>query len=435
MGDATVIGGSDHQFSANCGRHRWRLGAARRQRDQLRHDDGRSRRIAEARRRHHADQRGRRPDQSHGGTVTIEIDTNTNVNSGTIEAVNGGEVDFHINVDGGSNYGLIEAGAGGTVHFFDNHGGGGGGGGQGGNHGTMEAMDGGVLIFDGGLDNFDQVDAFNGGLVYLNDGIKNHAGTVDAAGAGSAISISGDDNQSENADQIHAEHDGVISLASVMLRNDAGAMIEATSGGSISWIYRRHRQLGTFSAGNNGTITFGGNIGITNEIGGIFQAALGGSIVFGASDTGSVTNDGGTIVATDGGTITFDSTLNAAQNIDGGIIEAGTGGTIVIDGFSTGFGLFNSGGTIEAVGTGAKVELVGAMILGGTIESSGNGIIEAVSGTNTFMNVTIDGGDVKIDPARDPGPDRRKRSESCPHHRRNGHVRRWRYGQARLHHL
>src|ERR1700722_13582979 len=106
-----------------------------------------------------------------GATVSIEIDTDTNVNSGTIQAVNGGEIDFHINVDGGSNYGLIEAGAGGTVYFFDNHGGGGGGGGggQGGNHGTMEATDGGVLIFGGGLDNFDQVDAFNGGLVYLNN--------------------------------------------------------------------------------------------------------------------------------------------------------------------------------------------------------------------------------------------------------------------------
>ena len=262
----------------------------------------------------------------------------------------------------------------------------------------MEATDGGVLIFDGGLDNFDQVDAFNGGLVYLNNGIKNHAGTVDAAGAGSQISISGGDNQSENADQIHAEHDGVISLASVMLRNDAGATIEATSGGSISWITGGIDNFGTFSAGNNGTITFGGDIGITNEVGGIFQAALGGSIVFGASDTGSVTNDGGTIVATDGGTITFDSTLNAAQNIDNGIIKAGTGGTIIIDGFSTGFGLFNGGGTIEAVGTGAKVELVGATIVGGTIESSSNGVIEAVSGTNTLMNVTIDGGDIKIDP-------------------------------------
>ena len=340
--------------------------------------------------------------KADGGTVAIELDTDTNVNSGTIEAVNGGEVDFYINVEGGSNHGLIEAGAGGTVHFFDTHGGGGGGGGpQGGNHGTMEATDGGVLIFDGGLNNFYLVEALNGGLVYLNNGIKNQAGTVDAAGSGSQISISGGDNQSENAGQILAEHDGVISLASVELRNDAGATIDAASGGSISWITGGIDNLGTFSAGNNGTITFGGDIGITNEIGGIFQAALGGSIVFGAADSGSVSNDGGTIVATDGGTITFDSTLNGAENIDGGIIKAGTGGTIIIDGFQHGNQLSNAGnstlGTIEAIGTGAKVELSNAKIFGGKLHTDSGGIFETVSGTSELINVIMTGGVFSMD--------------------------------------
>jgi hypothetical protein len=328
-----------------------------------------------------------------GATVSIELDTDTNVNSGTIKAVNGGEVDFHVNVDGGSNHGLIEAGAGGTVHFFGHHGGGGGGGGgdKGGNFGTMEAIDGGVLIFDGGIDNFDLVAAFNGGLVYLNNGIKNHAGTVDAAGAGSQIFISGGDNQSENAAQILAEHDGVISLASVMMQNDAGATIEAASGGSISWITGGIDNFGIFSAGNNGTITFGGEIDITNEVGGTFEAALGGSIVFGASDTGSVNNDGGTIVATDGGTITFDSTLNGAENIDGGVIKAGTGGTIVIDGFQHGNALFSVGGTIEANGTGAKVELAGATIIGGTLQTSNSGLIETITNNGAATVSVIDG--------------------------------------------
>ena len=109
--------------------------------------------------------------KADGGTVAIELDSDSNVNSGTIEAVNGGEVDFYINVEGGSNHGLIEAGAGGTVHFFQTHHGGGGGGGQGGNYGTMEATDGGVLIFDGG--------------------ITNHAGaTIEAIGPGSTIDFS-----------------------------------------------------------------------------------------------------------------------------------------------------------------------------------------------------------------------------------------------------
>src|SRR6202030_1940555 len=213
-------------------------------------------------------------------------------------------------------------------------------------------------------------------------------------------SISGGD-QSENADQILAEHDGVISLASVVLKNDAGATIEAASGGSISWITGGIDNFGTFSAGNNGTITFGGDIGITNEVGGIFQAALGGSIVFGAADSGSVSNDGGTIVATDGGTITIDSTLNGAENIDGGIIKAGTGGTVIIDGFQHGNQLSNAGnntlGTIEAIGTGAKVELSDAKIFGGKLHTDSGGIFETVHGTSTLINVIITGGVFSMD--------------------------------------
>jgi hypothetical protein len=342
-----------------------------------------------------------------GATVSIELDTDTNVNSGTIKAVNGGEVDVHVNVDGGSNHGLIEAGAGGTVHFFGHHDGGGGGGGgdggqdgggdKGGNFGTMEATDGGVLIFDGGLDNFDLVEAVNGGQVYLNNGIKNHAGTVESSGAGSQIFISGG-GDSVNADTIIAENDGVIALASVVLTNDADAMIEATSGGSISWITGGIDNFGIFDA-DGGSITFGGSIGITNEAGGIFEASDGGSITFGTSGIGSVSNAaGGLIEALGGGTITFDSTLNGGQNA--GTIMA-DGGTIVIDGFEGGNGLFNGDGmggigVIQAI-HGGKVELAGATIIGGKLGTMSGGVFETTAGTSTLINVILTGGVFKID--------------------------------------
>ena len=58
------------------------------------------------------------------------------------------------------------------------------------------------------------------------------------------------------------------------------------------------------------------------------------------------------------------------------------------------FDVQNDGGTIEAIDAGT-VKLEGATINFGTIEVSSNGVIEAVSGTNTLMNVTIDGGDVR----------------------------------------
>ena len=195
-----------------------------------------------------------------GGTVAIELDTDTNVNSGTIEAVNGGEVNFYINIEGGSNHGLIEAGAGGTVHFFDTHGGGGGGGGdQGGNYGTMEAADGGILIFDGGLDNFYLVEAVNGGSVDLSNGAHNHAGgTILATGGGivtidsglsneATATVEADDSASQvningvvdNLGTIQATGAGAqVDLANGNFDNEVGGLIEADTGGTVTSIRR-----------------------------------------------------------------------------------------------------------------------------------------------------------------------------------------------------
>ena len=286
-----------------------------------------------------------------GGTVSIEIDADANVNSGIIEAVNGGEVDFYINVEGGSNHGVIEAGAGGTVHFFQVHQGGGGGGGQGGNYGTMEAADGGALIFDGGLDNFDLLESVNGGTVDLSNGAHNHVGgTILATGGGIVTIDSG-------------------------LKNEATAIVKADDPGSQIDINGFVDNFGTIQATGANALVDLANGSVANELGGMIEA-----------DTG--------------GTLTFDSTLNGAEN--GGTIKAGAGGTIVIDGFEGGNGLLNFDtngdiGTIEAVGTGAKVELAGATIIGGKLGTTGSGVFETVSGTSTLMNVILTGGTFQVD--------------------------------------
>jgi hypothetical protein len=289
--------------------------------------------------------------KADGGTIAIELDTDTNVNSGTIEAVNGGEVDFHINVEGGSNHGLIEAGAGGTVHFYQtHHDGGGGGGGQGGNYGTMEATDGGALIFDGGLDNFHLVEAVNGGTIDLNNGLKNHAGTVEA--------LSG----------------GIINIDSGVI-NENGATVEANDAGSQVDIDGFVDNFGTIQATGANAYVDLANGNFDNEIGGLIEAD-------------------------NGGTIIFDATLNGGTNT--GVMEAGADGTILIRSFS-GNGLFNASaspfgiGVIEAVGENAKVELDGATIVGGKLGTSGGGVFETVSGTSTLMNVILTGGTFKID--------------------------------------
>jgi len=333
-----------------------------------------------------------------GGIVTIDLVADQNVNSGQIIAVSGGIVDFNILVQGGSNHGLIQAGAGGTVNFLNTHGGGGGGGGggpQGGNYGTIEATLGGIVNFDnGGYDNFNLTEADLGGIVNLNSGVKNHAGTVESTDLGSQINIS-NGNDSENAATMIAENSGVIAFTSVTLENDNGATVEANDG-TITYQDGSLTNDGTVKADNNGTIAFSGEPFVQNQSDGVFLANSGGSITFGADgNTGSVNNNGGQILA-DGGTITFASTLTGVQNT--GTIAAGTGGTVIIDGFAGGAGVSNDGGSIEANGTNAVVQLVGATVMDGTLETSGGGVIKAVSGTSTLMNVTIaDGSDIKTD--------------------------------------
>ena len=396
-----------------------------------------------------------------GGLVTIDIDADENVNSGIIEAVNGGEVDFHINIDGGSNHGLIEAGAGGTVRFFQTHNGGGGGGGggsgdQGGNYGTMEAADGGHLIFDGGLDNFDLLEAVNGGTVDLKNGLNNHASlnqvdTVEAIGSDSvtaittAITINGDvindakieatgfgaqisitdSDSSENAGTIIAEDHGTITLSSVQLENDHCATVEANGatinffGGTITndGTFKSDHQgaifvdshtvyndgTGVFEALSDGLISFGegtvyNGVTVSGASGGTIEAMHGGSVDFatttvynGSSVAGT---GGGTILASCGGTVSLSLSCTIYNNNDaggpGGVIEALRGGTVDID-TST---VFNDGGTIQAIGCGAVVDLFGTDINDGTLASSDGGVIEATFGRSTLQDVTILGGSV-----------------------------------------
>jgi fibronectin-binding autotransporter adhesin len=391
-----------------------------------------------------------------GAKITIEIDADANVNSKTIEAVNGGEVDFYINIDGGSNYGLIEAGAGGTVHFFQtNNSGGGGGGGSGdhgGNYGTMEAADGGVFIFDGGLDNFYLVEAVDGGTVDVKNGINNHGGTVEAIGSDSvtavttAITVNGDvindakieatgfgaqinisnSDSSENAGTIIAENHGTITLSSVQLENDQDAKVEA-NGATINYTGGTITNDGTFKSDHQGAIFIGSNTIVHNDGTGVFEALSNGFITFSnstvyngvsvsgasggtidASCDGSITfadgtvyngssvpgSPGGIIQASCGGTVTFSLSCTIYNNNDvggpGGVIEALRGGTVDID-TST---VFNDNGTIEAIGCGAVVNLFGTDIYGGTLASSDGGVIEATFARSTLQDVTILGGSV-----------------------------------------
>ena len=333
--------------------------------------------------------------EADGGSIDIEINNANTTNNGLIEALDGGTVTIDVNANGSRNNGTIEADNG-TVIINSNAGGGGGDHG-GGNYGTIEAIDGGTVAINGGITNragatIEAIDP--GSTVDFSEGETENLGTIKADGTDAQVNFTS--GMLDNSDLIVAENGGAISLASVLLTNEAGAVFEATRGGTIDYNTGGVTNDGIIEADHNGAITFKGQIGITNEAGGVIEALSGGSITFSTSGIGSVTNAaGGLIEASSGGTIIFDSTLNGAQNA--GTIMAGAGGTVIIDGFEGGNGLFNGDGmggvgTIEAIGAGAKIELAGATIIGGKLGTMGGGVFETVSGTSTLMNVILTGG-------------------------------------------
>ena len=99
---------------------------------------------------------------------------------------------------------------------------------------------------------------------------------------------------------------------------------------------------------------------------------------------------GGSIIeALSGGIVTFDDGA-IIHNSGGAAIAALCGGTVNLNGTT----VYNRNGSIEADGIGAMILLAGAMIVGGTLETSAHGIIETVAdtGNTTFDGVTIAGG-------------------------------------------
>jgi hypothetical protein len=111
--------------------------------------------------------------------------------------------------------------------------------------------------------------------------------------------------------------------------------------------------------------------------------------------------DSGQIIIHTGNTVTNTGVLEATQSSFGagtlqiednvantGTVAATAFGTVIIDGIE----ITNTGGLVEAVGTNAAVALESATIVGGTLASSGGGMIESQSGTSVLENVTMVGG-------------------------------------------
>ena len=136
---------------------------------------------------------------------------------------------------------------------------------------------------------------------------------------------------------------------------------------------------GALDIASGATLTGSGDIGnagvtaLTLNNSGTIDANVCGATLY--IETGNTVTNLGLLEATNGGTLEIDDDIENC----GGTIAALTCGTINLNGTK----VYNRNGSIEADGFGAAIMLAGAIIIGGTLETSAHGIIETVADAAT----------------------------------------------------
>ena len=172
---------------------------------------------------------------THHGEVRLTDVTLQNGINGVIAADDGGKIWITDLQHGSTNYGLVEAFDGGkiTIVGYNNNGGGSGGSGHNGNLGNIDAIgcSSSVDIESHNGGSFDNqnggtVAALEGGKVLFSGDVTNHeGGAIEAAGCETRIEFS--NGNLGNSGDITAKHDGVITLDSEIVTNEAGATVVA----------------------------------------------------------------------------------------------------------------------------------------------------------------------------------------------------------------
>ena len=383
-------------------------------RDQCGHDGGRQRRHARPR-HHRRRQRQLRDDHGRRRHGQLRLHGHHRQRQRRrrkfrhMEAVDGGT----LTIAGGiPNNGTIEAvGLGATVNLEA---------GKVTNTGTLAALDGGTLALTnatvtntGAMITVDDASTLDLTGAALTGGTVNIAGLLNSTGAsfitGAAITDTG---------TIEATG-GTLTIDPGTLTNSG--TLEA-NGGTLQIDGTPVTNTGTLFATDNSTLVLDGET-VTNA-GGTVQVDAADATHFSTLDLESATISGGNVNVAGLRNSTGTSFITDATITDTGRLEA-TGGTLTVDPSNvtntgtieaTGGGTLvlsdttvtNAGGTIEAFGTRASVQLSDATITGGTLETGANsnadGVIEVVAagGLNTSVfdgsagALTIDGY-VKVD--------------------------------------
>lgn len=252
------------------------------------------------------------------------------------------------------------------------------------NTGTLEATAGGTLVLDG-------------------DTYTNTGGTIQAVGTGSLVNLMGNtvnggtltDSGGGIIQSFGAAISGVSNTGTLQVPNNNNLTLNGnlTNSGTLSLLSGgNNTELIINSA--NVSLSGGGTVTLSNN---------GNNLIFGAAGTDILTNVNDTISGS--GNIgdnqmglvnkaTIDADQSTALTIETssgttntGTLEATVGATLTLLDYT----FTNTGGKIQAVGANSVVDIQNATINGGTVTTSGGGIIQSLGSLTTFSGLTTSG--------------------------------------------
>ena len=259
------------------------------------------------------------------------------------------------------------------------------------NTGTLRANNGTLNLIGSTLNNAGgTLSAINGGRISLSNGTAVNGGTLSTATSGAIQTALGSTATLNGVTLASgAQYIGNNASTTTLIGtiNNAG-LITLSSGGNTTDL----NLSGTVTLTGAGGVLMGNNINnrivgsagsrLVNDVGHTIQG--GGQI---GANAIAITN-AGLIVANQPASL--DINPNATGMINTGTLRAASGATLNLSG-SVGGTFTNTGGTIEAQ-AGSTVRLIdGAVIIGGTLVSSGSGVITTPSGGAVQNSATLNG--------------------------------------------
>ena len=261
------------------------------------------------------------------------------------------------------------------------------------NTGTIEATTGTLILYGNTVTNTGGTIKSTGSDLQLQDGVTINGGTLTTSGTGLIHSTSAQNVTLEsltNSGNYQLDNNSTTNLIGTITNN---GNINMASAGNGTYLVAN----GNVSLSGTGTLTMSnnGNNFIEGTTGATVLTVGSGQTISGAGDIGdnsmTLVNNG--VIDANQPTILYVDTSNGTTNNK--TLEATNGGTLVLYGHSANSitnTITNTSGTISAA-DGSSVQLeAGIVINGGTLTTSGTGLLETINGyTGTLENITNSG--------------------------------------------